>query len=136
MSIIDIPLKQHKKIVVHATELANMIRAGKLPDNTSKAARTVKRLLLEIVSHLNVEDQKIYPMMQNHEDSHVRSIGAHFQDEMGKMAPAVVAWGEKWAAQGTISDDPDGFINETRGLFKVLKNRIDREETELYPLLG
>ncbi len=135
MSFTSIPLRQHEKIKAHATQLADMIRAGKLGGNEEQAARIVKRLLLEITSHLKVEDEKVYPRLQHHKDPKVRVLGSRYQREMGSMAPAVVTWGDRWS-RAAIESKPDVFVDETRELFKALKARIDREEAELYPVLA
>ena len=134
MPLTMIPLRQHEVIKNNATQLANIIRAKKLKENTHSAEKIVKKLLREITSHLKIEDEKVYPALESHSDPRVRKIAWAFKNEMGQMAPKVVTWGERWSSS-RISSEPDAFINETRGIFQVLKNRIEREERELYPLL-
>ena len=134
MPLTSIPLRQHENIKKNATQLANIIRAGELEGNTRAAEKIVKKLLLEITSHLRIEDEKVYPALESHSDTHVRKIAWAFRNEMGQMAPKVVTWGERWSSS-RISSEPEAFIDETRGIFQVLKDRIEREERELYPLL-
>ncbi len=135
MPLTSIPLRQHENIKKNATQLANIIRAGELEENTHSAGKIVKRLLLDIISHLKIEDEKVYPALEAHSDTRVRTVARAFRNEMGQMAPKVVKWGERWD-NSRISSEPDAFINETRGIFQVLKDRIEREERELYPLLA
>jgi len=135
MPLTSIPLRQHENIKKSAIKLANMIRAGELEENTLVAGGLVKKLLFDITSHLKIEDEKVYPMLESHSDTRVRTVSLAFRNEMGRMAPKVVTWGERWDSN-SISSEPNAFINETRGIFQMLKNRIEREEKELYPLLS
>lgn len=134
MSIQAIPLMQHNKIRLNANELADVILAGRLTKDAHTAAKLVKRLLILITSHLRVEDEKVYPHLFEHPNSAVRQTSMNFKREMSEIAPLVVAWGERWD-KTNISGRPEEFVNETRAIFKALKQRILKEEKELYPLL-
>jgi hypothetical protein len=52
---------------------------------------------------------------------------------MGGLAPAFIAYCDKWAA--SINDDWTGYCADMRGILDSLMNRLTRENRELLPLL-
>ena len=62
------------------------------------------------------------------------STGQAFKDEMGGLAPAFLAYSEKWNAN-SISADWSGYCADTRAVLDALENRLEREDRDLFPLL-
>ena len=55
-------------------------------------------------------------------------------DEMSGIAQAFNQYYEKWTTNA-MREQPDAFVLETKRLFSVLGRRIERENSELYPLM-
>lgn len=53
-----------------------------------------------IRAHLKLEDEKLYPVLAQSSDPKIREKAARFQKEMGALAPAYVAFAEKWMRSG------------------------------------
>jgi hypothetical protein len=53
---------------------------------------------------------------------------------MGGLAPAFVAYCDKWSAS-RIEDEWAGYCADTRDILDALENRLARENRELLPLL-
>jgi hypothetical protein len=93
-----------------------------------------RELLSTLLAHLKLEDWALYPRLIESGDSEAASAGQTFKDEMGGLAPAFLAYAEKWDAN-SISADWAGYCENTRAILDALTNRLTRENRELLPLL-
>jgi hypothetical protein len=94
-----------------------------------------RRILMQtLIGHLKLEDWALYPRLIDSGDAEISSAGRHFQEEMGGLAPAFLAYCDKWNAN-TIAADWPTYCGETRGLLDALTDRLTRENRELLPLL-
>jgi Hemerythrin HHE cation binding domain len=91
-------------------------------------------LMTTLIGHLKLEDWALYPRLIESGDEEISSTGRSFQEEMGGLAPAFLAYCDKWPA-GMIASDWQNYCNETRGILDALNNRLLRENRELLPLL-
>lgn len=93
-----------------------------------------RELISTLLGHLKLEDWALYPRLIESGDVELSTAGQAFKDEMGGLAPAFVAYCDKWAAS-SINDDWAGYCADTRGILDSLMNRLTRENRELLPLL-
>ncbi len=87
-----------------------------------------------LIGHLKLEDWALYPRLIECGDDEISARGQRFKDEMGGLAPAFLAYCDKWTAT-TIPLDWAGYCSDTRGLLDALTDRLTRENRELLPLL-
>jgi Hemerythrin HHE cation binding domain len=93
-----------------------------------------RELVSTLVAHLKLEDWALYPRLIESGDDEAAAAGRHFKEEMGGLAPAFLAYSNKWNA-ATITADWAGYCADTRGILDALTNRLTRENRELLPLL-
>jgi hypothetical protein len=93
-----------------------------------------RELLSTLLAHLKLEDWALYPRLIGSPDPAVSTTGQWFKDEMGGLAPAFLAYSDKWNA-GTIDADWAGYRKDTSAILDALRNRLARENRELLPLL-
>jgi hypothetical protein len=87
-----------------------------------------------LLAHLKLEDWALYPRLMGSGDSKISDAGRAFQQEMGGLAPAFVAYCDKWSASG-IEAQWAAYCDDTRAILDALENRLMRENRELLPLL-
>ena len=127
--------KQHSELM----ELVKAI-AGKLDESalTNGAAADASELLTKLVGkllvHLSAEDYALYPKMIESGDSEAALTASQYRDEMGSLKEAFEGYYGKWNGAKKISSDPATFITETQVVFEALGERVQRENTILYPL--
>ena len=83
---------------------------------------------------MKLEDWALYPRLIGSGETEVAAAGEMFREEMGGLAPAFLAYSNKWNAT-TIDADWAGYCTETRAILDALMNRLTRENRELLPLL-
>jgi hypothetical protein len=94
-----------------------------------------RRVLMQtLIGHLKLEDWALYPRLIDSGDSEISAKAQWFKEEMGGLAPAFLAYCDKWNAN-TIADNWPTYCSETRGLLDALTDRLTRENRELLPLL-
>ena len=93
-----------------------------------------RELVSTLLAHLKFEDWALYPRLIASGEPELASAGAAFRDEMGGLAPAFLAYSDKWNAE-TIDADWAGYCRGTRRILDALTNRLTRENRELLPLL-
>lgn len=116
-------------------ELSKLLDARALPDQASEARRLLSRLSGILRVHLAMEDQALYPRLAQHADEKLRTLASRYAEEMGSIQADFTDYLSRWPSRGAIAKDPEGFMKETRAVFTALRERIDREDEELYPLV-
>ncbi|NUQ17899.1 MAG: hemerythrin domain-containing protein [Sphingomonas sp.] len=121
-------------------ELARLFRAlGEVIERPAPPPQTElfelrRKLSSTLIGHLKLEDWALYPRLIESGDPEIAAAGEMFRDEMGGLAPAFLAYSNKWNAT-TIDADWAGYCAETRAILDALMNRLTRENRELLPLL-
>jgi len=108
-------LQEVKKLGVHTMEGRNVLMAA-------------KDLLCQ---HLKNEDEKLYPKLKKdaEDDKKLKKIITLFINEMKKTTQFCEVFFEKYSICGGGIE----FLRDFEKLYNLLKNRILKEETILYP---
>ncbi|WP_447765055.1 hemerythrin domain-containing protein [Sphingopyxis panaciterrae] len=123
---------EHAALITLSRIVTEMVRAPQPPRPTELAA--ARGLLRDtLVRHLKCEDWALYPRLKASGDPALVRITREFELEMGDLAADFVAYDDKWTAERIEAEWPD-FCRETMIMFDVLAVRVEREESELYPL--
>jgi hypothetical protein len=93
-----------------------------------------RELMGTLIAHLKLEDWALYPRLIESGDAQMSERGQAFKDEMGGLAPAFIAYCDKWNAMAIEADWP-GYCSDTRAILDALFNRLTRENRELLPLI-
>jgi hypothetical protein len=93
-----------------------------------------RSMMQTLIGHLKLEDWALYPRLIDSGDEEISARGRFFKEEMGGLAPAFLAYCEKWTANSIAADWPN-YCSDTRGLLDALIDRLTRENRELLPLL-
>lgn len=129
--------RQHDMAAALAGEIGDAIAIAGARASAPQAYRIA--LLLAKLSgtlriHFAQEDRSLYPMLMASGRGGVAATARAFFDEMGQIGPQFTAYTERWCSSAAIADGWPAFCNETAALFTALKDRIRRENEELYPL--
>lgn len=93
-----------------------------------------RELMSTLIAHLKLEDWALYPRLIESENPAISDAGHEFQEEMGGLAPAFVAYCDRWSATA-IEVDWVGYCADTASILDALQNRLLRESRDLLPLL-
>jgi hypothetical protein len=123
----------HAKLARLFGKLGEIIRKTEAPPQL-ELFELRRDLMGTLIAHLKLEDWALYPRLIDSGDRQMSEAGEAFKEEMGGLAPAFIAYCDKWNAT-TIDADWQSYCNETRDILDALNNRLTRENRELLPLI-
>lgn len=101
-------------------------------------AKTAYLLLCELGSkvkeHLSDEDHGVYPSLLIHEDPRVKSIAWGFISGERPLRQTFDEYHRKWLKNCDFNFSED-FLRESQVVFRMVAERIDRENRVLFPKL-
>lgn len=127
--------KHHEELFKVMGEIQKHLSPEKVLHESHEIRKQLTILAGIVRIHLAFEDQALYPALLNSDNTAVSSMAKKFMDEMSSIHAAFEAYLEKFYSSKAIRDNADSFISETKDLFKVLGARIERENTDFYPLI-
>ena len=86
--------------------------------------------------HLASEDQFLYPSLFKYPQPEIQAIARRFAGEMGSLAAEFIAYANKYSNAAKIRDHAEAFIQNTKVVAAKLRERILRENEDLYPLFN
>ena len=135
MSATAIYRKQHAELVELIQAIAGNLDESALANGAAAdASEMLTKLAGKLLVHLAAEDYGLYPKMIESGNGEAVSTAKQYQDEMGGLKEAFTGYYAKWNGAEKIRADAAGFIAETQGVFKALGERVQKENTVLYPL--
>jgi len=123
----------HVTILGNVNDLRRLVQAG-VADNGDAIARMIVSMSSTIKLHLASEDRVLYPSLIASSSSVAAQAAKKFQTEMGAIAAAYAEFSRKWNLASKVVASPDEFRQEAGAIFKALHERIQSENTALYPL--
>lgn len=116
-------------------ELATLLDASTLAERAAEARRLLSQLAGTLRVHLAMEDKALYPRLTTHANERLKTLASRYADEMGGIHDEFATYVSRWPSHVAIARDAEGFVAESKRVFAALSARIDREDTELYPLV-
>jgi hemerythrin-like domain-containing protein len=126
--------QQHAELATIVTELERELDATRLGADASNARRLLSSLTGKLTLHLAAEDKHLYPELARSTDDNLKRMASKFAQDMAPIAKAYTEYVNKWPSPTAIKGNPAAFITESKAVINVLKGRIKKENTELYPL--
>ena len=120
---------EHAELTTLADRLAAII-AAPAPDADFSSVRWRLNTVLSV--HLAKEDRLLYPLLRRSADSTTRALAERFDAEMGGLANLHRDYCARWPIAAVEADWP-GFCHDTRTLIALLRRRMAREDSQLYP---
>jgi iron-sulfur cluster repair protein YtfE (RIC family) len=128
-------IRQHHEILGMAGEISGLLKADLTLEDAAKIRNLLSNLAGKVSIHLAMEDNGLYPRLKESKDPAVQKTTLEFIREMGDIMEKFKAYSDRWPIPRSIHESPVRFIGETKLIFDALQNRIERENTILYPLL-
>lgn len=119
---------QHDKILIQVKEIDTQVATKKV----AGLSRILGTLAGSVKMHLAMEDNSLYPRLINGSDKEIAKLAVQFQKEMGGIAQVFVAFIEKYNVDQKIESQFEDFKKEFETLKKVLGERIQKENNQLY----
>lgn len=116
-------------------ELSTLLDTGSLAAQANEARSLLSRLAGTLSVHLAMEDNALYPRLAARADGPLKALASRYAEEMGGIHADFTSYLSRWRAASAIARDTEAFLAETVDVLAALRERIDREDAELYPLV-
>ncbi|HHX23836.1 MAG: hemerythrin domain-containing protein [Tepidanaerobacteraceae bacterium] len=126
--------KQHVQINEITQELISIPKES-IEEKAFDISLKIGQLAGVLTFHLQSEDKFLYPNLMKDESSHIRSTASAFTKEMGDLGGKFAIFKSKYMQPKSVKSNPEKFKQDLDDIATMLKNRIEREEKELYPLI-
>jgi hemerythrin-like domain-containing protein len=127
--------KQHGEVLKLVEEMSANMDVGALERDAAAIRRLLSALAAKLTMHLAMEDKVLYPQMLQHPKHEIQKLARAYSKEMGGITDAFTAYLARWPSPETIQHAAAEFVRETNAIFKALRKRIEKEDSELYPLV-
>jgi hemerythrin-like domain-containing protein len=127
--------RQHREIHEVVREIEALLDPDKLRVDVEHCRLLLSELVGKLSVHLAMEDNALYPRLTNHKDKQVSELAKQYMNEMGGIKKVFTEYAQRWRSPAGIEGSTQQFIDETRGIFKALAERIAKEDNHLYPLV-
>lgn len=126
--------RQHAEMMDVVTDIMKRLDEKTLADNASEVASMLARLSGKLSVHLMQEDKFLYPRLKECGNADAKRVADSFQNEMGNLSQTYMDFANRYRGGRSIEADPAAFIREVQIVFSALKERIERENRDLYPI--
>ena len=127
--------RQHERIIEEVKYLDKEIKKGSLSMNTSEIAIHINKLAGQLKIHLIEEDKFLYPNLLKCQDDEIRKLANQYIEEMGDLVNTYTKFKNDYNVSSKIINNTDMFLKEIQRIIKALKDRITKEDNELYYLI-
>ena len=127
--------RQHAEIVALSKTLVRELDTRRLAADPTGVRRALATFAGRLRVHAAMEQEALYPRLLASSDERVVNKARDLLDELGPIYQSFFAFLAKWREATTIRADPEGFCRETMQELHRLGVRLERENTELYPLV-
>lgn len=130
--------KQHQQIRKALQELQeDVYHEEDVLKNQLWIALRIGTLTGILLMHLKFEDEHLYPSLLENSDEKIRTLSKQFKKEMGDLSSVFEQYKDKYLRKpGGIVQDTQQFIKDTNAILYAISKRVEKEEHELFPLLG
>ncbi|WP_243287258.1 hemerythrin domain-containing protein [Geothrix terrae] len=102
------------------------------PDQCLAGAQT---LLATVKAHLSMENTILYPALLEAMDADILAAAKGLEAGLDELRTRMRQFTQHWPSAEAIRLAPEAFIETSRDLLHVLRQRIDLEEARLFPLV-
>lgn len=128
-------MRQHKDIKDGVNEIESILNKPDYQNYIDDFVLHINNLAGRLKIHLASEDKFLYPNLINGEDAKLKSMASSYANEMGDIADTFTNYKNEFNTKIKINEKLDTFIPQTKDILGQIKNRILKEETELYKLI-
>ena len=127
--------RQHDEIYKSIYDIEALIKNNTIEKDAMTLGKLISLLSGKLKVHLQSEDNFLYPNLLNSGDSKIKTITQSYIDEMGNLKSVFEDYKNNFNTKNKICADINAIKIETSKILNALKNRLNKEDNNLYTLL-
>lgn len=126
--------EQHIEILGLIKDMERYCNNG-IANHKDDLSRGLMMLRFKVKLHLAAEDKFLYPAIGTQTQPAIDHLSGAMREEMAGISSDFLLFAARWERADSIHTDPDLFHANTTHIIKVLRHRIQHENTEFYPAI-
>jgi hemerythrin-like domain-containing protein len=126
--------QQNQDIKSLCDVLSVLIENTGLHDNPY-VCELMSRFREKVWMHLVFEDNTIYAELVRHQNRSVSSIAKTFHDSARVIKKKFSGYVRRWCNPAVTDKEHEALLEESREIFKLIRERIDYENEQMFPLI-
>ena len=127
--------RQHNEIKEVIANIKQIIDNDKIDEDAAEIAKQISMLTGKLRVHLTTEDNSMYPYLLETGSDQVKILAKEYADEMGHISEGFMHYKDQFNTRTKIINNPKEFLAQTKEVFKVLEERMSKEDTHLYKFI-
>ena len=127
--------KEHSEIIRIIEEIVPFLDFDQISEDPVTIHGLFVKLSEKLSPHMTMEAKHLYPYLYIHEDNQVRIPAIRFYYKHKEMMRDLEEYKMKWDNPNSIQKRPFEFIKDCNVFCEALRQRIDKENNELFPLV-
>ncbi len=128
--------KQHQNIKEIIKVIVDMTEKSDYENNLMEITLHINKLAGLLNVHLLSEDEFMYPALKASEDIEIRALSESYSSEMGDLVTEFSAYKNSYNTKNKVLADIGCFIPATKAIVNKIKNRMEKEDNNLYNLIS
>lgn len=125
--------RQHTEIYNDLEQINNLINDNNFEDNIADFVSRLNRFAGKIQVHLNSEDKFLYPHLL--EDERYSRKAQTYIDEMGNLIDEFIQYKNKYNTRSRVESNKLTIKAETNKIMSKVRDRINKEDNDLYKII-
>lgn len=126
--------EQHIEILGLIKDMERYCNKG-ITNHKDELSRGLMMLRFKVKLHLATEDKFLYPAIGTQPNAAVSHLSGFMREEMTGISTDFLMFSTRWERADAIYTKADRFYEDTTHIIKVLRHRIQHENTEFYPAI-
>ncbi|RKD31937.1 hemerythrin domain-containing protein [Thermohalobacter berrensis] len=127
--------RQHEDIDKIVNNILDTIKKNKVEEKSKDISKDISILAGKLKIHLKEEDRWLYPNIAESDNPKLREFHKTYKNEMENIFDLFMSYKAKYNTKSKILSNVDKFIEESKKVLTILMKRLEKENTELYPIL-
>jgi hypothetical protein len=128
-------VEQHEDLFLLAKDLLKALDTRALEVDPTPVRRLLATFSGRLRVHAAMEQQALYPRLLASPNAEVAAKAKVLLDEVGELYDVFFGHLGRWNDAASIKADPQTFCRDTMAILHRLRQRMKRENDELYPLV-
>jgi len=128
-------LKQQNRDIKSLCDVLSVLIENRGLHDNPYVCELMSRFREKVWIHLVFEDNTIYAELVRHQNKSVSSIAKTFRDSARVIKKKFSGYVRRWCNPAVTDEDREALLEESREIFKLIRERIDYENEQMFPLI-
>jgi len=128
-------LKQQNRDIKSLCDVLSVLIENTALHDNPYVCDLMSRFREKVWMHLVFEDNTIYAELVRHQNRSVSSIAKTFHESARVIKKKFSGYVRRWCNPAVTDKEHEALLEESREIFKLIRERIDYENEQMFPLI-